>query len=423
MLMTTLNLLGLMALGFLLFLLILVLFQPGLYYQVPQPVHDLDDNQRLRLLAELLRTRVRQASHIQHFNQGSDFYAAQLTAIAGATQSLHLENYIFKPGPIADKFIAALEERAQAGVQVRIVVDAIGSRHLRSKLLRNMRAAGIDIHRYHFLQWHSLIRLNNRTHRNLLLVDGKLAFIGGAGIADYWDRPGVAWRDTVLCCEGEVVASLQGVFAENWLECTGQLLAGAACFPAPSQQATDACQALAVGSTPTYGRSNQARVLVQFLLASAREEILICSPYFIPDKGIRHELLQAQARGVKVRIITGGPYTDHHLVRRAGRKRFGHLLKAGIEVYEYANAMLHAKVLLVDGRWCLLGSTNFDHRSFGINDAVNLLLLNPALYEKLATDFQQDLSHSQAFTLSDWQRRSVGERLLAWLGTALERHQ
>jgi cardiolipin synthase len=180
---------------------------------------------------------------------------------------------------------------------------------------------------------------------------------------------------------------------------------------------------MAVGSTPTAGRSTRARMLVQFLLATARHSIDLCSPYFVPDQGIRRELLAAQARGVRIRVVSGGPYSDHGLVRRAGRRRYGPLLEAGIEIWEYATHMLHAKTLVVDGRWCLLGSTNIDNRSFGLNDEVNLLVQSTALGAELGRMFEKDLAASTPQDLAVWRRRSWRERLLATLGRIIERHQ
>jgi cardiolipin synthase len=164
-------------------------------------------------------------------------------------------------------------------------------------------------------------------------------------------------------------------------------------------------------------------VLVQLLLASAHDSIELCSPYFVPDIGIRRELLAARARGVRVRVLTGGPYTDQGLVRRAGRRRYGPLLTGGVEVWEYASHMLHTKVLVVDGRWSLLGSTNFDHRSFRLNDEVNLLVLSPDAGDRLQRAFEEDLSHGEKVDLASWRRRSLSERVLAAIGAVIERHQ
>jgi cardiolipin synthase A/B len=417
-------------------LVFLLLFEPGLYYRVTAPVHDLSNPDKLRLLTGLVGGTVRSANEVHVFNGGREFYTAELEAIAAARHTVHLEAYIFRRGVVADRFIDALCERAGAGIDVRVIVDSIGSRGLHQRTLRRLRDAGVRFYQYHPIRWYNVRRLNNRTHRNLLIVDGHIAFIGGAGVADYWyDHAPHPWRDTVLRIDGPLARGLQTVFAENWLECTGELLVGDRSFPKPLYR-FEACSApglpsngiarvrgLALGSTPTSGRSNQARMLIQYLLAAARTRIVICSPYFIPDRGIRSELIAARQRGVSVEVITGGSHTDHHLVRRAGRKRFGPLLRAGVAIHEYERGMLHAKVMLVDDRWAVLGSTNFDHRSFSINDEVNVALMSAPLVSALLEDFAADRRASRPFTYDDWLARSMRERLLAWLGTALERHQ
>ncbi|HEY0939801.1 MAG TPA: phospholipase D-like domain-containing protein [Steroidobacter sp.] len=409
------------------YLFYLVLFERGALYRTNTEVHGLGDRQRLRLLGALLETPPLHIESFRVIREGPELYDVQLEAIAAAKRSIHLEAYIFYPGRISERFLAALCERARSGVYVRVVIDAIGSLRLRKSYFEPLIAAGGRVTRYHPLHLHMLRRWNSRTHRNLLVVDGEVGFIGGAGIADHWCRSQPPpWRDCALRVTGPIVAGLQAVFAENWLESMGELLVSEDAFP---NQIRDAAfvdvvtPGLAVGSTPTAGRSTRARVLVQFLLATARESIDICSPYFVPDLGIRQELIAARARGVRVRVLTGGPYSDHGLVRRAGRRRYGVLLKEGVEIAEYNSRMMHAKVLLVDGRWALLGSTNIDNRSFGLNDEVNLLVLSEALASRLRAAFEEDLSQSTVIDLHAWLNRSWGERILATLGRVLERHQ
>lgn len=405
-------------------LLYLLLFERGAMYRASAPVHELGDRERWRLLAAVLGAGVQSIRSLQVLNEGPRMYESQIAAIRAAKSSVHLEAYIFYPGHAADAVLQALCERAREGIRVRLVVDAVGSFRTRRGHFAQLEAAGGLVFRYHPLHWHMLLRWNSRTHRNLLVVDGQVAFIGGAGVADHWIRVDPPpWRDCVVRVTGGVVEGLQAVFAENWLECTGELLVGPESFPQPDADAGVFADGMVVGSTPTAGRSTRARMLVQFLLAMARDSIDLCSPYFVPDMGIRRELLAAKARGVRIRIVSGGPYGDHGLVRRAGRRRYGPLLEAGIEIREYASHMLHAKVLIVDGRWCLAGSTNIDHRSFGLNDEVNLLVCNSELGAELERQFEQDLLGSSALTLADWRRRGWSERLLAMLGRVIERHQ
>jgi cardiolipin synthase A/B len=413
-----------LVLGYLLYLL---LFERGAFYRVTGSVHQLDDDQRLRLLGALLGSPTQAVRSFAVLREGRGLYEAQLDAIRAARQSIHLEAYIFRRGAAADAFVAALRERALSGVRVRVVIDAIGSLGTSRALFAPLIAAGGAVQRYHPIHLRLLRRWNSRTHRNLLVVDGAVGFIGGAGIADHWSRSDPPpWRDCVLRVTGPVVAGLQAVFAENWLECSGELLVGADVFPEDAPESSPmsvTTPGIVVGSTPTAGLSTRARMLVQFLLASARESIDLCSPYFIPDLGIRRELLAARTRGVRVRVLTGGPYSDHGIVRRAGRRRYGQLLEAGIEIAEYCTHMMHTKVLLVDGRCALVGSTNIDHRSFGLNDEVNLLVQSETLAAELRAMFEADLSSSDALDLAAWHRRPWSERVLATLGRLIERHQ
>lgn len=407
------------------YLTYLLLFEPGPSYRVPGSVHDLDDAQRAGLLSAVLATPLQRISTFQVLDEGRSLYEAEVAAIGRATRSVHLEAYIFRRGESADAILAALRERAAHGVRVRVIVDAIGSLGTPAEYFACLIAAGGVVHRYHPIRLATLRRWNNRTHRNLLLVDGETAFIGGAGVADHWSRVvPPPWRDCVLNVTGPVVAGLQAVFAENWLECAGELLVDGGAYAASdaSIEARDV-RGLVIGSTPTAGRSTRARILVQLFLASARESIELCTPYFVPDLGIRRELLAARERGVRVRIVTGGPYGDHGIVRRAGRRRYGPLLAAGVEIAEYATRMMHAKVLIVDRRCVLLGSSNIDHRSFGLNDEVNIVVFSAALAAQLHVAFERDLSKSDVVDFALWQRRTLRERILATLGQVTERHQ
>jgi cardiolipin synthase len=266
--------------------------------------------------------------------------------------------------------------------------------------------------------------MDSRTHRELVIVDGKLGFIGGAGVADQWftgvnDKP--SWRDTMIRVEGEAVANLQATFSENWLQASGELLVGSAYFP--DIQCPDPTTALVINSTPTIGGSTRARILMQLLIASATRRIAITTPYFLPAKTLMRELCRALERGVNVQILVPGTKSDHMLTRSTSRGAYGELLKAGAEMYEYQPSMIHAKVLIVDELWAVVGSTNFDNRSFGINDEVNLAVRHPAVAQRLGSDFEADLRQSQRITLEDWRRRPVMERATELLGWAIERQQ
>jgi cardiolipin synthase A/B len=369
------------------YLFYLVLFERGVFYRTSTAVHELSEPQRLRLLSAVLGTPAQRIDSIRVLREGADLYDVQLAAIAAAKRSVHLEAYIYYPGRIADAYLAALCERARSGVKVRVVIDAIGSLRTGRSYFAPLIEAGGHVSRYHPLHLHMLRRWNSRTHRNLLVVDGEVGFIGGAGVADHWCRSTPPpWRDCVLRVTGPIVAGLQAVFAENWLESTGELLLGPDTFSTGKS------------TGEIIGEASNSHIDLETL-------------------GL------AVGSRVRVRVLSGGPYSDHGIVRRAGRRRYRVLLEAGVEIFEYSSRMMHAKVLVVDGRWSLLGSTNIDHRSFGLNDEVNLLVSSDTLATQLRGAFEQDLNQSRRFDLDAWHRRSWSERLLATLGRVIERHQ
>ena len=268
-------------------------------------------------------------------------------------------------------------------------------------------------------------RFNNRSHRELIIVDGEIGFIGGAGISRHWSEPKRGeppWRDSVVRVTGSVLAGLQSAFLENWLETTGEILAGLDCYRLgrPTDQGPPA---LVITGTPSPARASRARVLFQLLLATARERVEINSPYFLPDKSARRELITAATRNVRVRVIVPGRDNNHPITRLASRRQYGELLEAGVEICEYEPGMIHAKVMVVDRCWAVVGSTNFDSRSFELNDEVNLAMLDAQIAERLARDFEQDLSKSRRVLLDEWKRRSLLERMAAGVGLVLERQE
>lgn len=408
------------------FLLFLALFEPGLEYKVTTtPPCALDSEDFLRVLEALTDSKVSKCTHVEVLTNGEVFYEAELQAIRAATHSINLEAYIFQRGEVTRRFVEALTERARAGVEVRLVLDAIGSFATWNSYFRELTEAGGRVAWYHGFHWATLARINNRTHRELLVVDGRVGFIGGAGFADHWfigRRKHPRWRDTMFRVEGDAVASMQGTFAENWVEASGEILSGGDFFPLC--EATSKASALIVNSSPSVGRSSHARMLYQTLLASAQKSILITTPYFLPDWSARAEMIKAmRERGVSVEIIAPGAKSDHLLTRRSSRRLYGDLLEAGAKIYEYKPTMIHTKSMVIDGVWSIVGSTNFDNRSFGLNDEVNLAAFDPELAARLTKDFARDRSESVAVTYDVWRRRSLFERAHEQLGRLLERQQ
>ncbi len=407
-------------------LLIVALFEPSLPYRIRQtPGPPLNSPDFARILGILADAEPHPDTHVEVLANGDRFYEEELKSIATAQSHICIEAYIFQRSEIARRFIAALADRARAGVEVRLVLDAIGSFNTSRRMFRELIDAGGEVRWYIPFRWYNLPRLNNRTHREIVIIDGTTGFIGGAGIADHWykdrgpNRP--RWRDTMFRLRGRAVASLQTMFAENWLESSGELLASAKYYPACSSEGATA--AMIINSTPSEGRATRARVVFQTLLASACRSIHIATPYFLPDRSAREELIRAMKRGVEVNILVPGRHSDHLLTRGSSRRLYGQLLKHGANIYEYKPAMIHVKALIVDGAWSVVGSTNFDSRSFGINDEVNLAALDETLAEQLESDFRSDLAGSRNITYDYWRNRPMFERIHELLGWIVERQE
>jgi cardiolipin synthase len=306
-----------------------------------------------------------------------------------------------------------------------MVLDAIGCFATWESYFAELRAAGGRVCWYHPLRWRTLARFNNRTHREIIVVDGRVGFIGGAGFADHWYKDqgkNPRWRDTMFRIEGEMVMSIQAGFVENWLEASGEILTGRNYFP--PNEIKDRMEAIVVDSSPSTGGSTRARILYQTMLASAQKTVHITTPYFLPDRSARREMVRAlRERKVEMKIIVPGKHSDHLLTRRSSRRLFGDLLEAGAKIYEYEKAMIHAKTMMIDDLWGVVGSTNFDNRSFGLNDEINLAARDSELAARLNEDFATDLAASQEVTYEQWKRRSIFERMHEWLGLLLERQQ
>jgi cardiolipin synthase len=418
-------------LGLLVFLL---LFEPGLEYGVEAPRYPLESNEYLRLLSALADAQVHDQSKVSVLTGGDQYWPDELDAIRSAKHCITIEAYILYEGEISRQILDALTERARAGVKVKMVIDSIGSFSTHDAYFDELRKAGGRVEWYQPVTWWNFKRFNNRTHREIIVIDGKVGFTGGSGIADVWfngkDKKGnqtPRWRDTMVRVEGDLVMGLQTAFAENWLESSGEILVGGDYFPTGDIEQEDVPEhssaGLCVVSAPQAGRSTRARILFQVLMASAKKEILITSPYFLPDRSARKEMLKAVQRGVSVRVITPGDHADHLLTRRSSRARYGDLLRGGVRIAEYQPAMIHAKIMLVDGIWSVVGSTNFDNRSFGINDEINLAVRDPQLAARLEEDFARDWAQSKPVTLEAWERRPASERVVELLGKVIERQQ
>lgn len=403
------------------------LFGPGPRYKISNTSsEDNTPESFIHVLQCLTDSQAHHGSTLTVLTNGDNFYEEELRAISTARASVNLEAYIFQRGDIAKRFLDALTERARAGVKVNIVLDGLGSASTTKKYFADYKQAGGKLAWYNGLSWYKLPHYNNRTHREVLVIDGRLGFIGGAGIADHWYKAkggDARWRDTMVRVEGPVVAHLQATFAENWLESCGEVLTGQEYFPQLRPAASENT-ALVVNSTPSAGGGTRARLLFQLLLASARKSIHITTPYFLPDNSMMQELLRAiHERGVEITLLVPGTKSDHLLTRSSSRLAYGKLLKAGARIFEYQPAMIHAKILMIDGLWGVVGSTNFDNRSFGLNDEVNLVVRDPSFVERLQADFVRDLANSELITYEKWRSRPVIQRAPELLGWVLQREQ
>jgi cardiolipin synthase len=408
--------------GFIAWLALVILFTPRIDYHVSTPLRP-DSDDFLHVIQSTCQAAIHRQNKVDIFINGAQFYPAMRDAIKAAQASVNMEAYIFSPGEAADMLVAALVERAQAGVEVRLVLDAIGSSSMGGKTARRLREAGCQINFYQSIKWYRLHRLNNRTHRELLVIDGRVAFTGGAGVADWWLKPHKgkpSWRDTMARIEGPIVAALQGVIAENWLECCGEILTSPRHWP--PLQAAGPAEAMLVKSSPS-DRATSSRVVFQMLIEGAVTCIDISTPYFLPDRSMRRAILRASQRGVRVRVIVPGKHSDQRLVRLASRRMFRELLDGGVRIYEYRPSMTHVKALMVDEAWVVLGTTNVDNRSFEHNDEVNVAFREPSLTARVRRDFEADVAASDEVTVESWCGRPLLEKLVGPVCWILERQQ
>jgi cardiolipin synthase len=334
-----------------------------------------------------------------------------LAAIGQARRTITFETFIYWSGEVGRKFADALSERARAGVRVHVLLDWVGSQKMNRSLLEQMEQSGIEVRRYHPVRWYAIARLNNRTHRKLMVVDGRIGFTGGVGIADVWSGDAEDpehWRDTHFRVEGPVVAQMQAAFLDNWTQVTGVVMHGEDYFPALEPHGEHRAQMFT--SSPGGG-SESMQLMYLIAIAAAKRSIHLCASYFVPDEISSRMLVQALERGVRVQILLPGARIDATMVRRASRSRWGPLLRAGAEIHEFQPTMFHCKVMVVDGVWTSVGSTNFDNRSFAVNDEANLNILDAEFAQRQIQIFRHDLQRARRITLEEWETRPWQEKL------------
>jgi cardiolipin synthase len=376
----------------------------------PRRLYTSGDADFRRALGILLGPPLVPGNRITSLVNGEQIYATMLDAIRAAQNNITFETFVFRDS-IGATFVAELSAAARRGIQVHMLLDWLGSRTMDSGLLAAARTAGCELHLYHPPSWYHLGRLNNRTHRKLLVIDGRLGFTGGVGMGVEWCDGCFGlppWRDSHFKAEGPVVAQMQAVFVDNWIKATGRVLHGAEYFPrlAPAGD----MDAQMFGSSPVGG-SESMHLMVLLALTAARTSIDIENAYFVPDKLTVEALCSAARRGVRVRIVVPGRYTDARIGRWAAQGLYGALLEAGIHVYEYQPTMMHCKVLVIDGVWSSVGSSNFDDRSFRLNDEANLNVFSEELAREQTQLIDADILKSRRMVLRKWRNRQFGRRV------------
>ena len=370
-------------------------------------------------------------SHIEKGNRvellmnGDGTYPALWSDLRSAKQTITVQFYYCQPGAVADTFATVLAERAKAGVRVLVLLDAFGSQNLLNDddWVRTLRGAGVELARLRPLHWYSLHKATFRSHVRVVVVDGRVGYTGGFGLADYWTGDGRRqdqWRESNARFSGPSVMRLQGMFAAAWAEATGELLTGDTYFPREAFADAGPVRAGLLFATPTTGSTNAERFMA-LSIASAKQRLWITTSYFVPDDDFRALLLAAARRGVDVRIITAGDQSDVKSTTYAGRARYEELLAGGVKIYEYLPTMVHAKTFVIDSRWLTVGSLNFDNRSLAFNNESNLVVLDETLGAQMDSIFVEDLRYSQQIELAAWRERGGWAKTKEWGANLLSR--
>lgn len=383
--------------------LVLLLAQDQETLQVENPVAATDPR-FADYVASLVGAPVEPGGEYVVLRNGDEVFPPMLDAIRSAQHRISFESFIYEDGVAGDPFTVELAAAARRGVTVRIVLDAVGG-ELSDESAGKLQQAGVEIRWFNPIRPWSLEETNYRTHRKVLVVDGDVAFTGGIGLADHWlghAQDPDHWRDTQFKVTGPAVRALEASFYENWLESGGRSV------PAldPDRPAQGTARSVVAWSNPTGGASN-VKLLYLLSIAAARQRIDIESPYFILDESSRWALHQARQRGVRIRVVTDGEITDAMPVKYSSREGYQQLLDWGVEIYEYQPTMMHVKAMMVDGAWSVIGSANFDNRSFELNDELTIGVADPGLATALTNDFEADIAKSKRLDPATWRDRSV----------------
>jgi cardiolipin synthase A/B len=379
---------------------------------------ELDDlqplDQGVHTLAGLTGGAVYEGNAVTVLQNGA-LFPAMLADIEAAQHTVHLESFVWSAGELEQRFVKQLCAKAASGVKVRVLIDALGGSKASKACLKHLGDGGAELEQYCKPRWINLRRFNHRTHRKLLIVDGKIGYTFGHGIADQWLGDGEDkdhWRDTAVRIEGPATCALQSVFMENWIEETHRVPAGPGCYPPPESKGTICAH---VVSSASGEEGSAVALLYTVAIASARKEVIIQNPYFAPDDGMCELLATMVKRGVAVHLMVPGGKTDSPFVRMAGCHLYSSLLEAGVRVYEFQPTLLHQKIVIVDGIWSHVGSTNFDSRSLALNEEVGVGILDAGIATELRQAFEADLRRSSELQLERWRRRPLLARGYSWM--------
>jgi cardiolipin synthase len=369
-------------------------------------------------------------NRIDILHNGDEFYPVMLEEIGRAQSSITIEAYIYWAGEIGRRFAETLAAKASEGIPVKILLDSVGSATIGSEILETLEKGGCQLAWYNRIRWYTIGQFNHRTHRKSLIIDGRVGFTGGAGIADVWlgnAQSPEHWRDTQIRITGPAVTPLQTGFAQNWLKTTGELLSGATYYPdhdreqePPSHGFTrTGLSVQTVMSSPESGASS-VRLMHYLPIVCARRSIYISNPYFVPDQAAIDTLVEARQRGVEVRIMVAGRHNDTWLARQNSRRLYGPLLRAGIQILEYNKTFMHQKTMVIDGLWVSIGTTNFDNRSFAHNEETSVCIKDADLAAFMEHTFRADMRACDRVELEAWQKRGLLTKSLEAVASLLE---
>lgn len=394
-------------------ILILNLKSPGkrIEHEI-EALGSLDSAIVMKSMGELLGPPLYSGNKILHLENGKEIFASMLEAIKSAKKTITFETFIYWEGNIGKEFASSLGQKALEGIKVHVMLDWIGSRRMEQSAIDQMRKSGVHIEYYHPLRWYNVTRINNRTHRKILVVDGRIGFTGGVGIADEWTGDAEDenhWRDSHFRVEGPVVNQLQTAFMDNWNTVDPKVLHGSDYFPQIPPAGNSVAQVFK--SSPQEG-SGSVRLMYLYSIAHAKKSIMIANAYFVPDSHVRRLLIDASKRGVKIEVIVPGDKIDTEITRKASMATWGEMLLAGIDIYQYQPTMFHCKYMIVDGLWVSVGSTNMDNRSFRLNDEANLNIIDKQWAQEMVAVFNKDKKFSEKITFEQWKRRPFLSKIL-----------